>query len=140
LDQAHAGLQGAAQPSPTLGDARNAEHLYLEVRCLGCDTHPTVALDIVRRPETTPIHELERYMRCKDCSEVRGGYPYKGAAANQDFIERPAVALVAGRLVTLPSRGAATDFSVLARPVRDQAVGVASRAPSCLCRYYSLCE
>jgi hypothetical protein len=25
---------------------------------------------------TTPIHELERYMRCKDCSEVRG-YPYK---------------------------------------------------------------
>jgi len=32
-------------------------------------------LDIVRRPKTTPIHELERYMR-KDCSEVRG-YPYK---------------------------------------------------------------
>src|SRR3979490_1155208 len=31
---------------------------------------------IVRRPKTTPIHELERYMRCKDCSEVRG-YPYK---------------------------------------------------------------
>jgi hypothetical protein len=35
-----------------------------------------VALDIVRRPKTTPIHELERYMRCKDCSEVRG-YPVK---------------------------------------------------------------
>jgi hypothetical protein len=33
--------------------------------------HQTVALDIVRRPMTTPIHELERYMRCKDCSEVR---------------------------------------------------------------------
>jgi hypothetical protein len=49
---------------------------YLEVRCLGCDTHQTVALDIVRRPKTTPIHELERYMRCKDCSQVRG-YPYK---------------------------------------------------------------
>ena len=45
-------------------------------RCLGCDTHQTVALDIVRRPKTTPIHELERYMRCKDCSQVRG-YPYK---------------------------------------------------------------
>jgi hypothetical protein len=27
-----------------------------------------VALDTVRRPKTTPIHELERYMRCKDCS------------------------------------------------------------------------
>jgi hypothetical protein len=63
-------------PSPTLGDALNAGYLYLEVRCLGCDTHQTVALDIVRRLKSTPIHELERYMRCKDCSEVRGD-PYK---------------------------------------------------------------
>ena len=63
-------------PAFTLGDALNAGYGYLEVRCLGCDTHQTVALDIVRRPKTTAIHELERYMRCKDCSEVRG-YPYK---------------------------------------------------------------
>jgi hypothetical protein len=33
-------------------------------------------LDIVRRPKSTPIHELERYMRCKDCAEVRR-YPFK---------------------------------------------------------------
>jgi hypothetical protein len=58
---------GAAQKSPRLN---------LEVRCIGCDTHQTVALDIIRRPKKTPIHELERYMRCKDCSDVRG-YPYK---------------------------------------------------------------
>ena len=70
------GYKGPAQPSPTLGDALNAGFLYLEVRCLGCDTHQTVALDIVRRPKATPVHELERYMRCKDCSQVRG-YPYK---------------------------------------------------------------
>jgi hypothetical protein len=70
------GFRGPAQPSPTLGDALNAGYLYLEVRCLGCDTHQTVALDVVRRPKTTPIHELERYMRCKDCSQVRS-YPYK---------------------------------------------------------------
>jgi hypothetical protein len=69
-------FQGPAQPSPTLGDALNAGYSYLEVRCLGCDTHQTVALDVVRRPNATPIHELERYMRCKDCSRVRG-YPYK---------------------------------------------------------------
>ena len=69
-------FQGPAQPSPTLGDALNAGYGYLEVRCLGCDTHQTVALDIVRRPKTTPIHEPERYLRCKDCSRVRG-YPYK---------------------------------------------------------------
>jgi hypothetical protein len=69
-------FRGPAQPSPTLGDVLNAGYLYLEVRCLGCDTHQTVALDIIRRPKTTPIHELERYMRCRDCSEVRG-YLYK---------------------------------------------------------------
>ena len=55
------GYQGPAQPSPTLGDALNAGFGYLEVRCLGCDTHQTVALDIVRRPKHTPVHELERY-------------------------------------------------------------------------------
>ena len=70
------GFQGPAQPSPMLGDAINAGFGYLEVKCLGCNTHQTVALGIVRRPKTTPVHELERYMRCKDCSEVRG-YPYK---------------------------------------------------------------
>jgi hypothetical protein len=70
------GYKGPAQPSPALGDALNAGYRYLEVRCLGCNTHQTVALDIVRRPKTTSIHELERYMRCKDCSQVRG-YPYK---------------------------------------------------------------
>jgi hypothetical protein len=70
------GFNGPAQPSPNLGDALNAGYLYLEVRCLGCDTHQTVSLNIVRRPKATPIHELERYMRCKDCSQVRG-YPYK---------------------------------------------------------------
>jgi len=47
-------------------------YLCLEVRCLGCDTHQTVDARIVRRPQTTPIHELERYMRYKDCSELRG--------------------------------------------------------------------
>jgi hypothetical protein len=51
------GFQVPAQPSPTLGDALNAGYLYLEVRCLGCDTHQTVALDVVRRPKATPIHE-----------------------------------------------------------------------------------
>ena len=70
------GFQGPAQPSPALGDALNAGYRYLEVRCLGCDTHQTVALDIVRRPKATPIHELERYMRCKDCSRLQGR-PYK---------------------------------------------------------------
>src|SRR4051794_5893107 len=66
------GFQGPAQPSPTLGDALNAGYRYLEVKCLDCNTHQSVALNIVRRPKTTTIHELERYIRCKDCSPVRG--------------------------------------------------------------------
>ncbi|MBW7970034.1 hypothetical protein [Bradyrhizobium sp. BR 10289] len=70
------GYKGPAQPSPTIGDAINGGYLYLEVRCHGCNTNQTVALDIVRRPKTTPVHELERYMRCKSCSEIRR-YPYK---------------------------------------------------------------
>lgn len=66
------GFQGPAQPSPTLDDALNAGFGYLEVKCLGCSTHQTVALDVVRRAKTTPVHELERYMRCKGCSELQG--------------------------------------------------------------------
>jgi phage FluMu protein Com len=66
------GYKGPAQPSPALGDALNSGFRYLEGSCPGCDTHQTVALDIVRRPKTTPIHELERYMRCKHCSELQG--------------------------------------------------------------------
>jgi hypothetical protein len=69
-------FHGPAQPSPTFGNAINGGFGYLVVKCLGCNTHQTVALVIVRRPKSTPVHELERYMRCKDCSEVRG-YPYK---------------------------------------------------------------
>jgi len=70
------GFQGPAQPSPALGDVLNAGYRYLQVKCLGGNTHQTVALDIVRRPKATPVDELERYMRCKDCLQVRG-YPYK---------------------------------------------------------------
>src|SRR4051794_13602479 len=74
------GYKGPAQPSPMLGDTLNAGFRYLEVRCIGCDTNQAVDLTIIRRPkETTPVHELERAMRCKDCSQVRG-YPYKRSA------------------------------------------------------------
>jgi hypothetical protein len=57
--------------SPTMSDVPNAGFGYLEVRCHGCDTHQTIALDVIRRPKTTPVHELKRYMRCKDCSQLR---------------------------------------------------------------------
>src|SRR4029079_13607827 len=76
LNKLMLGFQGPAHPSPALGDALDAGYRYLEVKCLGCNTHQTVSLDIVRRPKATPVHELERYMRCRQCSEVRR-CPYK---------------------------------------------------------------
>jgi hypothetical protein len=94
------GYKGPAQPSPTLGDALNAVFSYLEVRCLGCDTHQTVALDIVRRSKTTPVHELERYSLQGLFAGARlslQARPSGRAADNEDFGERPAVDLVAGR-------------------------------------------
>jgi ribosomal protein S27E len=72
---------------------------YLEVRCLGCDMHQTVALDIFRRPKATPIHELERYMRCRDCSRLQA--IHISAATNEDFGERSALDLLARRTLML---------------------------------------
>jgi hypothetical protein len=40
-------FKGPAQPSPTLGDAINAGYSYLEVKCLGCGSHQTVALSLL---------------------------------------------------------------------------------------------
>ena len=50
------GYRDQHNPSPALDDPLNAGYRYLEVRFLCCDTHQTVALDIVRQPMTTPIH------------------------------------------------------------------------------------
>jgi len=96
------GFQGPAQPSPALGDALNAGYLYLEVRCLGCDTHQTVALNIVRRPTTTDprtgtLFALQGLLAGPWLSVQT--QPSGGAAAHQDFGQRAAVDLVAGRAV-----------------------------------------
>ena len=68
VQRPHACLPRSCPTVPSLGDALNAGYRHLEVKCLGCEMYRTVALDIVRRPKWTPIHELERYMRCKECS------------------------------------------------------------------------
>jgi len=55
-----------------VGDALNAGYLYLEVNATVCDTHQAVALDIVGRPKTTPIHEPGVLRRCMDwCAAKR---------------------------------------------------------------------
>jgi hypothetical protein len=76
------GFQGPAQPSPTLDDALNAGYRYLEVKCLGCNTHLTVALDIVRRPKTT-LYAMQRLLAGAAVSLQ--AQPSRRAAADQDF-------------------------------------------------------
>ena len=76
VEQAHARLSGT---SAAIARARRCPQRRLRLsrsEVPRLHTHQTVALDIVRRPKATPVHELERYMRCKDCSQVRR-YPYK---------------------------------------------------------------
>lgn len=75
--------------SPAIGDALNAGYGYLEVCCLGCKTHQTVALDIIRRPKTTPVHELERYMRCKTDEGEQSGDVEKKASGTGFVKGRP---------------------------------------------------
>jgi hypothetical protein len=76
LEPMHAWIQRARPTFAGFGRCTQRRLPISRSRCLGCDTNQTVALDVVRRPKTTQIHELERYMRCKDCSRLRG-YPYK---------------------------------------------------------------
>jgi hypothetical protein len=49
----HARLSGSGAAVADAGDTINARFGYLEVKCLGCDTHRTVAL--VRAEEQTQI-------------------------------------------------------------------------------------
>jgi hypothetical protein len=67
------GFQGPAQPSPALGDALNAGYLYLEVKRLGCNTHQTVPLTIVRRPKSTPIHDWSATCAARIAHGFRSG-------------------------------------------------------------------
>ena len=98
------GYKGPAQPSPTLGDALNAEFLYLEVRCLGCDTHQTVALgyrapgEDNTSPRTGALNALQVLLGGPGLSLQ--GQPSGGAQARKDFSERSAVDLVARGAMT----------------------------------------
>jgi hypothetical protein len=66
-------------------------YLYLEPRCLGSETHQTVALDIVRPPKTTLIHELERLHALQALLGGAGlsiqAQPFGHAAEDEDFGE-----------------------------------------------------
>ena len=73
------GFQGPAQPSPDAGrcDQRRV-FSFLEVMCNGCQqVLGSIHLTTVRRPKATPVHELERRMRCFDNARMPVVVPYK---------------------------------------------------------------
>jgi hypothetical protein len=96
------GFRGPAQPSPSLGDALNAEYLYLEVRCLryppnsGTEYRPPAQGDVHTRTGT--IHALQRLLAGSGLSLQ--AQPSGGTSANKDFSTGSAVNVAAGRAVT----------------------------------------
>jgi hypothetical protein len=114
------GYQGPAQPSPTVGGALNAGYGYLEVRCLGCNTHPTVALDIVHRPKATPIHELERTCTARTALRFAPTHLPLGGLENADVMSTARILIKHRALVYRFLRfESATDGSLIAFFDRD---------------------
>ena len=70
------GFQGPAQPSPTLGDALNAGFGYLEVKCLGCNTHQTLPSTSCGDRRQRRSMNWNATCAADSVREVRG-YPYK---------------------------------------------------------------
>ena len=63
------GFRGPAPPSPAIGDALNGGYRYLEVKCLGCNTHrPSPPMWFADPNHTRP---RTGRMRCRECSAVR---------------------------------------------------------------------
>jgi hypothetical protein len=79
----------------------NAGYLYLEVKCLGRNTHQTVPLNIVRRSKTTPVCGLLHAMQ----GLLSGSWlsvqtqSFGRASAHNNFGEQLAVSVVAGRAI-----------------------------------------
>jgi hypothetical protein len=69
------GYRGPAQPSPSLGDALKPDTAISKSAALvATRTRQCRWISCGDRSQRDP--QLERYMRCKDCSQVRG-YPFK---------------------------------------------------------------
>lgn len=115
------GYKGPAQPSPTMADALNAGFGYLEVRCHGCDTHQTVALDVIRRPKTTPVHDRALHALQGLLAGPRlslQAQPHGRAAGGEDLGAAPAGGVVAGRAVNVLLTRIGCDW-ISARPTKN---------------------
>jgi hypothetical protein len=66
---------GPAQPSPTIGQALNAEYRWLEVLCTRCRKRLSVDLAAIKRLASTDVHQLENSLRHEACRR-RGETPF----------------------------------------------------------------
>ncbi|MCK1478855.1 hypothetical protein [Bradyrhizobium sp. 197] len=57
-------------PSPTIDQAVNGGHPWLEIECSRCRTKRDVDLAALRHPPTTFVHDLASRLRCGKCAKA----------------------------------------------------------------------
>lgn len=57
-------------PSPTIDQAINGGHPWLEIECSRCRTKREVDLAALRHPPTTFVHDLASRLRCSKCAKA----------------------------------------------------------------------
>ncbi|MFK4724703.1 phage FluMu protein Com [Bradyrhizobium niftali] len=61
---------GPIDPSPTIEQAVNGGHSWLEIECSRCRTKRDVDLAALRHPSTTFVHDLASRLRCSKCAKA----------------------------------------------------------------------
>lgn len=61
---------GPIDPSPTVDQAINGGHAWLEIECSRCKTKREVDLAALRHPPTTAVHDLASRLRCSKCTRA----------------------------------------------------------------------
>lgn len=61
---------GPIDPSPTVDQAINGGHPWLEIECSRCRTKRDVDLAALRHPPTTFVHDLAGRLRCSKCAKA----------------------------------------------------------------------
>jgi hypothetical protein len=61
---------GPIDPSPTIDQAVNGGHRWLQIECSRCRSKREVDLAALRHPPTTAVHDLASRLRCSKCAKA----------------------------------------------------------------------
>ncbi|MBP1294138.1 hypothetical protein [Bradyrhizobium elkanii] len=61
---------GPIDPSPTIDQAVNGGHPWIEIECSRCKTKRDVDLAALPHPPTTHVHDLASRLRCRKCAKA----------------------------------------------------------------------